>query len=175
LIFAFCAKRRNARNFKNLCNALPNNVVYVIEGLLRKGGEKMKKLLSCVIAAVMMLVCCTNAFAAAQTRAVGGQRKESSLEISGNTAVYISNYEDSSKQTQRVVITQTLEKHCYFWTWETIGSARTKTVSGSSASLSARVSGLKSGTYRAKTVFKVTDKSGKTQEITVYSAEKKVA
>ena len=154
---------------------MPNNVVYVIEGLLRKGGEKMKKLLSCVIAAVMMLVCCTNAFAVAQTKAAAANQRVCFLTISSDTAVCTSIYEDRDNQTQRVVITQTLEKHCYFWTWETIGTARTKTVSGSSASLSARVSGLKSGTYRVKTVFKVTDKSGKTQEITVYSAEKKAA
>lgn len=154
---------------------MPKNDVYVIEGLLRKGGEKMKKLLSCVIAAVMMLVCCTNAFAVAHTMSAFTERKVSSLEISGDSAVCISTYINNCKQTQRVLITQTLEKHCYFWTWETIGSARTKTASGSSASLSARVSGLKSGTYRVKTVFKITDKSGKTQELTVYSAEKKAA
>ncbi|MBE6901418.1 MAG: hypothetical protein E7478_03000 [Ruminococcaceae bacterium] len=82
-------------------------------------------------------------------------------------------YIDNSNSTTKIVITQTLEKQSFLWTWKTVGGTRTKTVNGSTATLTGKVSGLESGTYRVKTVFKVTA-DGETETITVYSAEKEI-
>lgn len=135
----------------------------------------MKRALSLIAAVVMALVCCVTAFAEASTFAVSSENRTSDLDISGRTAICSSAFRDGSQNTKTVVITQTLQKNITLWAWETIGSARTKTVNGSSATLTATVSGLQSGKYRVKTVFKVTNKSGKTEDFTVYSTQCTVA
>lgn len=135
----------------------------------------MKRALSLIAAVVMALVCCVTAFAEASTFAVGAVNRTSELKISGSIAICKSTYKDDDLSTKKVVITQTLQKNITLWAWETIGSARTKTVNGSSATLTATVSGLQSGKYRVKTVFKVTNKSGKTEDFTVYSTQCTVA
>lgn len=133
----------------------------------------MKKVLSLAIAFIMICICSVTAFAQAQVFSVGGHTKSSELSISNNTASCTSFYYDADKITTKIMITQTLEKHSFLWAWETVGGTRTKTVNGSSASLTGKVSGLASGTYRVKTVFDVTA-NGTTETITVYSAEKTV-
>jgi len=93
--------------------------------------------------------------------------------IRNNCNMYKHIYIDNSNSTTKIVITQTLEKQSFLWTWKTVGGTRTKTVNGSTATLTGKVSGLESGTYRVKTVFKVTA-DGETETITVYSAEKEI-
>lgn len=140
---------------------------------MKKGGDIMKKALSMTIVFVMLFSLCATAFAEAATFAIGSSVRTSSLTISGTTANCTSVYSDSSDSTTKIVITQTLEKQSLLWTWKTVGGTRTKTVNGSTATLTGKVSGLESGTYRVKTVFKVTA-DGKTENITVYSAEKEI-
>ncbi|MBQ8193936.1 MAG: hypothetical protein IJZ47_01090 [Oscillospiraceae bacterium] len=133
----------------------------------------MKKLLSLAVTIVMVFAFGASAFAEAGTFALGSAIRTSSLVISGTTATCTSTYKDDSGSTTKIVITQTLEKDGFLWTWETIGGTRTKTVNGSTATLTGKVSNLESGTYRVKTVFEVTA-DGETETITVYSAEKEI-
>ncbi len=133
----------------------------------------MKKLLSVFVAFVMAMVCCVTVFAEATTYAIGSEKRISTLIISGTTANCTSQYVAANDNVSKVVITQTLEKDGFLWTWETIGGTRTKTVNGSTATLTGKVSNLESGTYRVKTVFEVTA-DGETETITVYSAEKEI-
>ena len=107
------------------------------------------------------------------TYAIGSEKRISTLIISGTTANCTSQYVAANDNVSKVVITQTLEKDGFLWTWETIGGTRTKTVNGSTATLTGKVSNLESGTYRVKTVFEVTA-DGETETITVYSAEKEI-
>ena len=132
----------------------------------------MKKIVSVIMAMLMCMVCSVSAFA--EARSVGSETRTSTLTISSATATCYSMYRDASGSTSKVVITQSLQKEGVFWTWSTCAGEWTKTTNGSSASLSNKVYNLESGTYRVKTVFTVTDVNGKTETITVYSAEKNV-
>ncbi len=133
----------------------------------------MKKFLSLAVIIISVFTFCTTVFAEVGVYALGSATRTSSLVITGTKATCTSIYNDDSNSTTRIVITQTLEKDAFLWTWETIGGTRTKTVNGSTATLTGSVSGLESGTYRVKTVFEVTA-DGETETITVYSAEKTV-
>ncbi|MCM1299498.1 MAG: hypothetical protein NC203_01705 [Firmicutes bacterium] len=84
--------------------------------------------------------------------------------------------EAKGKDVVKIVVEQTLQKYSgWFWAWDDVsGAAWTKTVNDSSISLSNTKSGLSSGTYRVKSVFTLTDISGKTETVTVYSGEKKI-
>lgn len=121
----------------------------------------------------MCLACSISVFA--ETRAVGSATRTSTLTISSATATCYSMYRDASASTSKVVITQSLQKQGLFWTWSTYAGEWTKTTNGSSASLSNKIYNLESGTYRVKTVFTVTDTSGVTETITVYSGEKSIS
>ena len=97
----------------------------------------------------------------------------SSLSISGTTAYCTS----TAKGTDAVSITveQTLQKQGFLWLWYGVDGASWKTtVNKSSISFSNTKSGLSSGKYRLKSVFTLTDSTGKTETITVYSAEKSI-
>lgn len=84
--------------------------------------------------------------------------------------------ETKGKDVVKIAVEQTLQKYSgWFWAWDDVsGAAWTKTVNDSSISLSNTKSGLSSGTYRVKSVFTLTDSSGKTETVTVYSGEKKI-
>lgn len=77
-----------------------------------------------------------------------------------------------------ITVDQSLEKRggwFIFQSWDSVdGAVWTKTVSRSSICLVSTKSGLDSGTYRVKSVFKITDKNGKTETVTVYSDERSV-
>lgn len=133
----------------------------------------MKKVLSVTVAFVVLFALCVTAFAEVSTFALGSEKRVSTLIISGTTANCTSQYVAAEDNVTKVVITQTLEKQSFLWTWKTVGGTRTKTVNGSTATLTGKVSGLESGTYRVKTVFEVTA-DGETETITVYSAEKEI-
>lgn len=132
----------------------------------------MKKIVSVIMAMLMCMVCSVSAFA--EARSVGSEKRSSILLVSASTATCTSTYTDADGSTSRIVITQTLQKEGLFWTWSAYAGDWTKTTNGSSASLSNKVYNLESGTYRVKIVFTVTDVNGKTETITVYSAEKNV-
>ena len=133
----------------------------------------MKKIVSVIMAVLMCMVCSVAVFA--EARAVGSATRTSTLTVSAGTATCYSRYFDSNGSTSKVVITQSLEKQGFFWTWSTYAGEWTKSTSGSTATLSNKVYNLKSGTYRVKTVFTVTGTNGVTESITVYSSEKTIA
>lgn len=58
--------------------------------------------------------------------------------------------------------------------WDTVGEEWNTSSDGSSISFTNTATGLDNGTYRVKTVFNVTDKNGKAEKTTLYSAEKSV-
>ena len=98
----------------------------------------------------------------------------SDIEIVGNKAECVSRaYGD---QIVKITVEQTLEKYSgWFWIWNNVdGASWTKTVNMNTIRLSNTKSGLTSGTYRLKSVFTLTSSSGKTETITIYSAEKTV-
>lgn len=80
--------------------------------------------------------------------------------------------------TSNITVEQSLEKRggwFIFTSWNTVdGASWTKTVNDSSINFSNTKSELDSGTYRVKSVFKLTDKQGKTETITVYSDKQSV-
>ena len=98
----------------------------------------------------------------------------SEIEIVGTKAECVSRaYGD---QVVSITVEQTLEKYSgWFWIWNSVdGASWTKTANLNSILMSNAKSGLSSGTYRLKSVFTLTNSSGKTETITVYSDEKKV-
>ncbi len=75
-----------------------------------------------------------------------------------------------------ITVTQTLQKYWGLWIWISVDGAEwSKTVNDSTIILSSTKSGLDSGTYRVMSVFKLTNKNGKTETVTVYSSEKTIA
>ncbi len=74
-----------------------------------------------------------------------------------------------------ITVTQTLQKHWGLWIWDDIaGATWTRTANISSVCLYNTKSGLKSGKYRVKSTFVLTDENGKSETITIYSNEQKV-
>lgn len=75
-----------------------------------------------------------------------------------------------------IAVTQTLQKYRGLWVWKNVDGAEwTETENCNSIYLSNSKSNLDSGTYRVKSVFKLTDNNGKTETVTIYSSEKKVS
>lgn len=97
----------------------------------------------------------------------------SNLEIVNGTAQCTS----IAKGTDAVsiTVTQTLQKYWGLWIWDDVdGATWTETTDISSVCLYNTKSGLKSGTYRVKSTFVLTDENGKSETITIYSNEQKV-
>lgn len=134
----------------------------------------MKKLVSIAIVLVMALTFCTTAFADISTYATGMSNYKSVLTISDTTATCWSKYTADGNDVTKVVMTQSLEKQGFFWTWSKVAGEWTKTSDGGSMALTNTVSGLDKGNYRVKTVFTVTDKNGKEETIPLYSTTEKV-
>lgn len=100
---------------------------------------------------------------------------KSLLYISSNAAECTSNCTGTS-DIVNISVEQTLQSFWGLWIWNDVDGANwTKAKSGNSISLVSNKSGLSSGTYRVKSVFTLTDSSGKTETITIYSAEKTVS
>lgn len=75
-----------------------------------------------------------------------------------------------------ITVTQTLQKHWGLWIWEDVdGATWTETANISSVCLYNTKSGLKSGKYRVKSTFELTDDNGKSETITIYSNEQKIS
>lgn len=98
----------------------------------------------------------------------------STLRFDGKDA-YCTSY-TSGTDTVSITVEQTIEKYSgWFWIWNNVeGATWKKTVNSDSIFFSNTKSGLESGTYRLKSVFTLTNSSGKTETITVYSSEKKI-
>lgn len=97
------------------------------------------------------------------------------LSINGQTAEC--NSRANSRNAVKIYVVQTLEKYSgWFWIWNAVDGASWKKVTySSSIKTSSTISGLSSGTYRLKSEFTLTNSAGKTETITAYSDEVKVA
>ncbi|MCM1276428.1 MAG: hypothetical protein NC299_13895 [Lachnospiraceae bacterium] len=74
-----------------------------------------------------------------------------------------------------ITVTQTLQKHWGLWIWEDVdGATWTGTANIGSICLYNTKSGLKSGKYRVKSTFVLTDANGKSETISIYSNEQLV-
>ena len=91
--------------------------------------------------------------------------KNCTLTVKGTTAHCHSSLTDSSGTIKSVKVEQSLEKFAFLWFWNTY--------SGVAQFDNYKV--VSSGTYRVKSVFTVTTKDGRSETITMYSNEVKVA
>ena len=99
----------------------------------------------------------------------------STLTISGTTAKCESKLIGHS-DVKSCTVEQTLEKYWGLWIWNEVeGASWSDTISSVSGIVTNSKSGLESGTYRLKSVFTLTSSSGKTETITIYSAENTIA
>lgn len=74
-----------------------------------------------------------------------------------------------------ITVTHTLEKYWGLWIWENVkGATWTRTAYIGTVCLYNTKSDLKSGTYRVKSTFVLTDEDGESETITIYSNECKV-
>lgn len=97
----------------------------------------------------------------------------SSLEIVNRTAHCTSIAQGTDAVS--ITVTQTLQKYWGLWIWEDVkGATWTKNVDDSSVCLYSTKSDLKSGKYRVKSTFELTDENGKSETITVYSNEETI-
>ncbi len=138
-----------------------------------------------IIAAILIALLSVNSFeviSEALTKSdsivvmdINSSTKKSELYFNNGTATCRSIYAESSSPVSSISATQTLEKKGLFGIYSSVsGASWTKTVTTQNLSMSNTKSNLSSGTYRLKTVFTVTLKSGTTESVTVYSAEKTV-
>lgn len=135
----------------------------------------MKKLLSVLLVVCLMMGICVTASAAVETYDLSDATKTSALTISSGKATCTSRFVGSDSTVKSVKITQTLEKFSFLWFWDVVGGEWNKTSNTSYSTFVNTKSGLTSGTYRVKSVFTVTMKTGQVETVTVYSAEKKIA
>ena len=79
----------------------------------------------------------------------------------------------SASNVSAITATQTIEVYSgYLWLWSAVpGIQWTQSSTYSPISMTNTASGMSSGTYRLKTDFTVTTKSGKSENCTVYSSE----
>lgn len=146
---------------------------------------RVKKFLAAMMSAVMLCSAVSiSAFADTTTQAVvdeispayeSAHSVKSELFISSNSAKCSSRCNGLSNVVQ-ISVEQTLEKYSgWFWIWNGVEEASwIKSVNDNSITMSNTKYGLDSGTYRVRSVFTLTNSSGKTETITVYSDEKMV-
>lgn len=136
----------------------------------------MRKIIAVLLCAAMCfsLFAVTISASEVSSRYISSASKNSVLRISGTKAECTSNYSEMVT-LKSINVVQTLEKHAYFWTWDTVGGPWTKTAYNTTAlSLTNSKTGLTSGTYRVKSVFTVITADGQTETVTVYSSEKTI-
>lgn len=150
----------------------------------KKGGGKMRKVVSLLISLVVMVSClsvCASAYDTVNSenvivRDIASAQKSSMLNIDGsNTANCKSSFVDSNSNIYSVKAEQTLEKHWAFGVFFAVDGANWEnTVYTDNLSMTNYKNNLDSGTYRLKTVFTVTLIGGQTETIDVYSSEKTI-
>ena len=145
---------------------------------------QIRKMLAAFISVVMMCsVVSVPAFAVDETQIVTdlvspayeyAAKTENYLTITSSNADCKSLCEGMAGVTQ-ITVEHTLEKHWGLWIWSEVdGASWTKTVYSDTIRLSNTKSGLDSGTYRLKSVFTLTNSSGKSETITIYSEEETI-
>lgn len=142
----------------------------------------LKKLLSLVVAAICICSFSANIYAAKtgapavleiSPRYSYTISTSSDLTTSGKSAACKSSITANFEVT-KIVINQYLQKKSDS-SWGTVPNGSwTKTVNTFVGSAENTKSSLSSGTYRLKTVFTVTTKTGQSETITVYSTEKTI-
>ena len=100
--------------------------------------------------------------------------KNCTLTVKGTTAHCHSSLTDSSGTIKSVKVEQSLEKFAFLWFWNTEGGPWTRTVHSGVAQFD-NYKVVSSGTYSEKAVFTATTKEGRSETITMYSNEVKVA
>lgn len=140
----------------------------------------MKKVISLLICVLMCFSFSATAYAQTVSMSVAQPYYEITIEarselfINGTTATCESRITGFSGVV-KISAEQYLEKHAGAWFWGTYDNAAwIKTVYSNVLAMSNKKTGLTSGKYRLKTIFKLTDKNGKTEKITVYSDSKSV-
>ncbi len=133
----------------------------------------MKKLIAVILVITVALSLCTTAFADYQVCDIGGNVEQSIIYISGTTATCVSQIDSMPTDVSTIKITQTLEKQGFLWIWGKYAGDWNKTLTKSGV-LNTKVYNLPSGNYRVKSVFVITLKDGRSQTITLYSAERAV-
>ena len=143
----------------------------------------LKKLMASLGAAICLSTCFNAAAFAETTDYYAEEEISPAYEIAENPISTLSIIDSTANCTSKteseavsITVEQTLEKYSgWFWIWNNVdGASWTKTVNLNSISMSNSKSGLSSGTYRLKSVFTLTSSSGKTETITIYSAEKSI-
>lgn len=75
-----------------------------------------------------------------------------------------------------ITVTQTLQKYWGLWIWEDVeGATWTETTDINFVCLYNTKSDLRSGKYRVKSTFVLTDHNGISETITIYSNEQKIS
>lgn len=105
----------------------------------------------------------------------GSGRKTCTLTISSGSTTCTSSYVDTSGNTTKILIEQTLQKQGALWLWFDEAGPWHTTIDGGSGSLINHTLNPEPGTYRIKAVFTVTDKDGKTESVTMYSTTQVLA
>lgn len=101
------------------------------------------------------------------------ERLNSVLSISSTTATYSSSGNIISGS---MTVEHTLQKHWGLWIWDDVANSTfSKSVNYNNIYLCSTKSGLESGTYRVKSTFTMTNSSGQTEVVTIYSSEKTVS
>ena len=98
----------------------------------------------------------------------------SNLSTTGTSATLTST--GNGTNAVSITVEHTLQKFWGLWIWNDVDNATwSKTVNVNTIRLSSSKSGLESGTYRVKSTFTMTNSSGQTEVITIYSNEKTVS
>ncbi len=100
--------------------------------------------------------------------------KRSLISYSGGRAHCVSSITDADNVIKHVKIDQSLEKFAFLWFWTVEDGPRSYN-SGSGNATFQNYKSVSTGTYRVKSVFTVTLKDGRSETVTVYSSELKVA
>lgn len=97
---------------------------------------------------------------------------QSNLSISGYTA-YCTSETYCADTVVSITVEQTLQKQGFLWLWSDVKDANwTTTKNMNAVTFRNTKTGLSESKYRLKSVFTITDKYGKTETITEYSAVK---
>ena len=106
---------------------------------------------------------------------IGSAQKDSMLSIDGKNATCTSTYYLRYGEVSKVFVTQVLEKKTNSKSFSAVHGARwTQSVQSNRLGVTNTKENLSSGVYRLKTVFTVSYANGKSETITVYSAERTV-
>lgn len=131
----------------------------------------MKKNVMAIVMALSVMLFSISAFAANARSSYA--TVVSSLTINSTTATCTSKVTGSAIKS--VTITQTLEKHWALGLFFGVSDAEWTTTKSGTTSFTNSKSGLEKGTYRVKSVFKITGTDGNSETITEYSSEKTIS